>query len=105
MKCTVVDGKVCSGRDNIEMVAIDPHSLDRLKNGHRGMTREQVHHHAFVGGVEVLDQDEGHAAIGRQRVQKASAGVKTPCRSANSHDEEVIGIFRRTSGQPNPSAR
>ena len=83
------DGKIGSRRNDIEVVARDRHSVDRLKHGHRRVASEQVHHHAFVGRVEVLHQDEGHAGIGRQRVDELPTGLKTTCRGANSDDREI----------------
>jgi hypothetical protein len=45
---------------------LDRHTIGRLQHGHWCVAGQQVNHHAFVGGIEVLDQDEGHAVIGWQ---------------------------------------
>jgi hypothetical protein len=75
VESAVFNGEIRSGRDNIEVVSLDWHSVRCLEHGHRRVTREQIHHHTFVGGVEMLNQNEGHAAVGGQRVQKAPAGI------------------------------
>jgi hypothetical protein len=49
------------------MFALDRHTIGRLHDGHCRVARQQIHHHAFMGRIEVLDQDERHAAIGWQR--------------------------------------
>ena len=99
----MLNRQVSSRWDNIEVVAVDWHSVCRLEHGHRRMTREQVHHHAFVCGVEMLNQDKSHAAVGGQRIQEAPAGVEPPCRRTNSYNWKVIGVSRGTAGQRNPS--
>ena len=101
---TVFNGQVSSRRDNIEVVALDRHPVCRLKDSHGRMTGQQIHHHAFVCGVEMLDQDEGHTAVGWQRVQEAPADVKTACGGANCHNREEFGVSRGTAGWRNSLA-
>ena len=38
----------------------------------------------------MLDQDEGHAGAGRQRVQEFPAGIEAARRSADSDDGKVL---------------
>ena len=85
----VADGQIGSGRNDIEVVALDRHSIRRLPHGHRRVAGQQVHHHAFVGRIEMLDQDEGHAVAGGQRVHKLPAGIEATRRGAYSDDREV----------------
>jgi ribosomal protein S8 len=58
------------------MVGLDRHAIRRLAHGHQRVAGQQVHHHAFVGGIEMLDQDESHAGAGRQGLHELSAGVE-----------------------------
>ena len=91
----VTDGKIGSGRNDIEMVALDRHSVRCLPHGHRRVAGQQVHHHAFVGRIEMLDQDEGHAVAGRQRVHQLPAGIEAARRGADADDREIPGVGRR----------
>ncbi len=88
-QCAVDDRQVGSRRDDVEMVTFDGHSLRRLKNRHCCGAGQQLHHHAFVRGIEVLYQDEGHAVIGGQCGEKSPACVQPPRRGANPDDWEI----------------
>jgi hypothetical protein len=46
------------------MVPLDWHSVRGLPHGHRGMAGQKIDHHAFVGRIEMLHQNEGHAVPG-----------------------------------------
>src|SRR3984885_11824667 len=50
------------------------------------MARQQIHHHALVARVEVLHNDEGHAANRGKRVQEFPAGVKPASRGPDRDD-------------------
>ena len=62
------------------MVALELHPVCRLQNFHRRVTGQQIDHHALVLWIEMLDQHEGHAAVGRQRVEELLEGVEAACR-------------------------
>jgi hypothetical protein len=87
----VADSKIGSGRDDIEMITFGQHAICRLLNDHRGMFGQQIHHHAFVGRIEMLD-NEGHADVGGQRIYQLRAGVETVSRRADRNDREALGI-------------
>src|ERR1700677_1571525 len=53
------------------------------------MARQQIHHHAVVARIEVLDNDEGHAVDGRKRVQALPARVGAPGRGAGRDDRKT----------------
>ena len=76
------------------MLALDLHSVRCLPHSHCRAAGQQINHHAFVGRVEMLDQDEGHAVAGRQRLQKLRAGIEATGRGANSDDREAAGTAR-----------
>ena len=65
MQGAVADRQIGSGRNDIEVVALDRHSIRCLPHIHRRVAGQQLHHHAFVGRIEMLDEDEGHAAAAR----------------------------------------
>jgi hypothetical protein len=37
---------------------------------------KQIHHHAFMSRIEVLDQNKGHAGLRRQRGYKFLTGIE-----------------------------
>src|ERR1700722_2314972 len=53
------------------------------------MARQQIHHHAVVGRVEVLHDDEGHAVDRRKRIQELPARVEAAGRGGNRHDRKT----------------
>ena len=101
----VADGEIGSGRNDIEVVALDRHSVRRLPHGHRRVAGQQVHHHAFVGRIEMLDQDEGHAVAGGQRVHELPAGIEAARRGAYSDDREVRWAARSSARRHGTPAR
>ena len=105
VQSAVADGEIGSGRNDIEMLALDRHAIRCLPHRHRRVPGQQVHHHAFVGRIEMLDQDEGHAAIGRQRVHKLPASIKAARRGAYSDDREVRRAARRSARRHGAPAR
>ena len=85
----VADGEIGGGRDDIEVVGRDGHSIGCLEHGHRRVAGQQVHHHAFMGRIEMLDDDESHAAGGGQRRQEFPAGVEATRRGADPDYREL----------------
>jgi hypothetical protein len=95
----VGDGEIGSGRNDVEMLALEQHSIRRLAYRHRGVAGQQVNHHAFVGRIEMLDQDEGHAVAGGQRANQLPAGIKTARRGSYADDRKVLRAAR-SQGAP-----
>ena len=110
-----VGRKIDAGRNDIDALAFDRHSVGRLQDRHRRVAREQVHHHAVVARVEVLDDYEGHAVARGQRVEQLPAGLEAAGRGADRDDREIrvaaggkglldptrslrLGLVRTTSG-------
>ena len=85
----VVHREIDAGRNDIDALAFDRHSVGRLHDRHRRVAGEQVDHHAVVARVEVLDDDEGHAVVGGQRAEQLPARVKAAGRGADRHDGKI----------------
>ena len=62
-----------------------------LFDHHPGGPLQQFGHDAPVGGIEVLDDDEGHAAVVGHMAQKLLQGFQTAGGSANADDREGLG--------------
>ena len=60
----VFDRKISAGGNDVDMVAADHAAIDRFADVHRGMIGQQVDHHALVGRIEMLNDDERHARGG-----------------------------------------
>jgi len=87
------------------VVALDRHAIGRLADRHRGVSGQQVHHHAFVGRIEMLDQDKGHAVAGGQRVHQLPAGIKATRRGAYSDNREISRAARTATRREGALAR
>jgi hypothetical protein len=61
------------------------------------VARQQIHHHAFVGRIEMLHQDVGRAGLGGERGHKLLARVEAARRRTNSNDRELGGRIVRVS--------
>ncbi len=57
----VLDGEAPPRRDDVDLVALDPLAALALEHLQFGVPVEELGQHALVVGVEVLDDDEGHA--------------------------------------------
>ena len=87
------------------MVRLERHPVGRLAHGYRRVSGEQVHHHALVGRVEMLDQNESHAVAGGQALHKLAARLQATGRGAYSNNREVVGAVGRAAGRQRASVR
>jgi hypothetical protein len=69
------------------------------------VTAQQIDHHAFVGRIQMLDEDERHAAVGGQRAQERFAGLEAACGCAYSNDKKVLGGAGRSARRHGTPAR
>ena len=97
MQRAIADREIGSGGNDIEVVALDRHSIRCLPHGHRRVAGQQVHHHAFVGRIEMLDEDEGHAVAGWQRAHELPAGIEAAGGGAYADDRKFLDLQRRTA--------
>jgi hypothetical protein len=59
------------------------------------VARQQLRHHAFVSGIEMLHEDESHLIVGRQSTEQLRASLKATGRGANADDRKISGWERR----------
>ena len=96
------------GRDNVEVLALEPHSLLSLPDNEPRVAGEQIHHHAFMSGIEMLNEDEGHPARSRDGLHELLARLQATCRRADPDDREIeLGAWSEFFGHrfPSPSLR
>lgn len=54
------------GRNDIEMIRLHRHAVGRLLHHHGGVRGEEIRHQAFMGGIQMQDQDERHPVTAGQ---------------------------------------
>jgi hypothetical protein len=69
------------------MVGDNGHALRGLDHRHRRLPGQEVDQQALVVGVEMLDQDEGHAAFRRHVRKEILEGVEPAGGGAQCHDQ------------------
>lgn len=79
-------GQRRAGRDHIEVFRHDEHTIMRLRHRQRGVRRQEFDQEAFMGGVEVLHQDEGKAGRLGECGDEIPAGLQPAGRSADGDD-------------------
>jgi chemotaxis response regulator CheB len=62
--------------------------VQHLDDLHGRGSREQFHQHPLVGGVQVLNDDKGHATASGQVAQELLKGLQSPGGGANADDGE-----------------
>ena len=87
-------GQIPVGRNNIDMIRLNPHPVLDLGNRHGRVALEQLHHHILVGRVQVRDYDEGQTAGGRYILQKQPQRLQSPGRSSDADYREMIVLLR-----------
>src|SRR4029077_15934167 len=105
LKHACPDRKIDPRRDEIDVIALDRHVLRRFQHLHRSVAGQKTDHHAFVSRIEMLNQDEGHAGVGRKRVEELVESLQSPGRSAETDHHEVVGPGRSLSLSRTASAR
>lgn len=73
---TVAINHVPVRRDNVDVVRLYRLVVLGLERGHRGGAREQFAEKAAAAGIQVLDNDEGHAGVRRQGGHQLLQGLK-----------------------------
>jgi len=76
------------------MVALKRHSIPGFAYPHGGMAGQQLNHHAFVGRVEMLDENESHAVTDGEALHELSTGIKTARRGAYADEQKVVPASR-----------
>ena len=56
------------------MVGLDGGAVGRFEHLHRCVAGHETDHHALVRWIEMKDQNEGHAGVCRQRIDKFVKG-------------------------------
>ena len=95
MQPAIGDRKIGSGWNSVDMLDFDGHPVDRLQHLHPRMGGEKIRHQTFMGRVEMLNEDERHSGVGRQRVQKPPAGIQAAgrCTDPNNGKPRAVSVL------------
>ena len=72
------------------MTGTDDLARTCLRQRDRRLFREDFRQQALVRRVQMLDQDKGHARVGRNGAQKFGHCLETAGRSPDSHHKERV---------------
>src|SRR5690242_20298249 len=76
---SVADGHVGIGRKHVNRVDLDPHSFRRLEYRQTRSAGQQLDHRAFMGGIEMRDEDQSHAGLGRKSPKQVAESFEPTC--------------------------
>ena len=85
----VVHREKAPGRNDADVVWLEPHALARFNDRQRGMGGQQLDQHAGMGGIEMLDQDESHAAVGGKRREERAKRLQPAGGCADRDHREI----------------
>lgn len=94
LKAVIGDGHRSIGRNDINMIGLDAHAAGDFLDAHGGFLGEQFGEEAVMLGVEMLDEDEGHAGIGGQVGDEFGEGFDAAGGGADSGNQEIVLAFR-----------
>ena len=89
----VQDRQVAIGWDHINMIRLDLHAVADLDHRHRRGALQQLGHDGLVGRIQMLDNDEGQAASGRQVLEEQFQRLQATGGRPDTNDGEPR--FRR----------
>ena len=72
----------------MDAVRLHAHAVFDLHDGHRRLPAKEIGKHALPRRIEMLNDDETHAAVCWHRIQKCGCDFEPACRHADAHDWE-----------------
>ena len=88
VECAVEERHVLVGRYHVDAVRLDYCAVLDLDDRHGGGALEELRHDALVRRVQVLDDDEGHAACSGHVLQELIERLQPSGGGADAHDGE-----------------
>ena len=81
--------------DDVDVVRLDPHAVLDVAHGHGRAPREDLADVALPRGIQVKDEHECHAGVGRHGIEQCRGGLQAACRRAHADDRKWQGRLRR----------
>ena len=94
----LADTEVAVRRDHVDVVSLDRRVAGHLPHGHLRVLAQQLGGQALVGGIEMLDHHERHAAVGRHGPEEADEGFEAAGRGAHAHNHGTGRLPRLLGG-------
>ena len=92
MQHAVSDRHLAVGKDHVDAVGLNPRSLPDRHHVHAGTSIQQLDHVALPRRIEMLDDHEGHAAVGRHGAEQLLERLQPTRRRADPHDREPVAL-------------
>ena len=73
----------------MDAVRLHAHTVLDLHHRHSCLPAEEICKHALTRRIEVLNDNETHATVGRHRIQECGCDFKPACRHADADDREL----------------
>lgn len=84
------DHQVHRGRDDVDVVGLDPHTVQCLEDRQLRRAGEQGGEDALVRGGQVLDEDERCTGVQRQVLQQQAESFEATRGSSDSDDGKGV---------------
>ncbi len=83
---SVVDGQRSRRRDDVDVVGLDRHAVSGLGHGHGAVLPQELREPALTRRVQMHHDQEGHATVGRHRLEQADQRLDPAGGGADSDD-------------------
>ena len=100
-----LDREIGRWGNDVDVVALERHTLRCLLHCHSRMAGQEVDHHALVRGIEMLNEDERHAVADGERVHQFANRDEPPRGCSDSDDREILAFGRLGSFRADTPAR
>ena len=88
VQAPVLHGQRVAGADHIDAIRLDRLPVDHFGHRHQGVLGEDFDQHALPIRGQVLDEDVGHAGVGRARLEEFDVGLQPAGAGADADDRE-----------------
>ncbi len=92
-------------RDDVDLVRAEDRAVLGEAHRHARVAADDGGQGAFVLGIKVLDQHEGHAGVGRHGREERLVGVQAAGRGADAHHQAAPGLWRGGRGRAVPRTK
>ena len=76
--------------DDVNAIGLDDHGVANLADGHGSFFGNELGKQAVMLGVEMLDEDEGHAGVWREVAEQLGNGFQAARGSSDGNNEEMV---------------
>jgi hypothetical protein len=76
------------------VIRLDPHAVLHFDDRHGCRAGDQLGEHAFVFGIEMLNEDESHSGVGREMGEQFGEGFQAARRSPNGDNGHIVRLRR-----------